>query len=854
MATPQNRSQVPVGTVLEGKFRILREIGRGGMAAVYEAENMLLGKHVAVKILAAELITSRIVRERFLREARAAAAIRSPYICDVYDSGMYDGRPFLVMEFLEGESLYDLLTRVRRLDADTTLQIVTQAARGLGKAHDANVIHRDLKPENIFVTKTTEGDTVVKLLDFGLAKFYEQTDDKAVTRLTREGALFGTPAYMSPEQAKGQGEVDHRADLWALGCIVYECVTGTTVWNVDQGVAMILAQIAGAPLPKPSKLRPDLPLAFDAWFARALERDPSKRPQNAKDFAESLAIALKTATSIPPPAWRVSSEPSAEEGAMVDDLVKKSQHHIATPKPHVHEGTPPTGGTVDVPGPMPAQQTGLRWRTVGLLLAAAALAVGAYAVWLYVLHPPQTVASPVDAGAASASAAPSAALPREVLKPMEKDPLALQLQKGQVLLRDGKGEAALAQFKEAFNNGGVGVARGFLNHAAVAVPGSGGPCKVTGLGRPRPFELVSPSSRPSIAVGKLGALVAWVDNHQDPSRRQAFTALLDDALRRVSPARLVTPEANSVRFSQLVSAGDRIALVYWDDAGNSPGVYARMLDDDGRIAGPAKRLSPVKRHDFYPALTRAEDGSFWAAWEDNVDDGTDLVTRHLTHELEPKGEPSRLTAFAMGRSGHGPEASRPDVSVVEGQINVVFALEREKKWRIYLLQVGTDDPTLPAGVTRQVPKPGKKKEDKFIGRLIQISTNDRDKHVDPRIVCNKEHCYIVWSEEKGGAFAALLDRKKGQTLWHREFSRKGSAPSLTDSPNGAMVVWYEASRVKLASMTRDGLEPASVLAKVGGFQPFASIAAGTRPGEWYISWRDYESGHLENFVVRAQCQ
>jgi eukaryotic-like serine/threonine-protein kinase len=153
----QNQSKVPDGTLLEGKFRVTREIGRGGMAAVYEAENVDIGKRVAVKILAAELITSRIVRERFLREARAAAAVRSPYICDVYDSGMYEERPFLVMELLEGESLYDLLTRVRQLDIENTLRIATHSARGLQKAHESNIVHRDLKPENIFLTKDEEG-------------------------------------------------------------------------------------------------------------------------------------------------------------------------------------------------------------------------------------------------------------------------------------------------------------------------------------------------------------------------------------------------------------------------------------------------------------------------------------------------------------------------------------------------------------------------------------------------------------------------------------------------------------------------------------------------------------------------
>jgi len=318
----QNQSKVPDGTLLEGKFRVTREIGRGGMAAVYEAENIDIGKRVAVKILAAELITSRIVRERFLREARAAAAVRSPYICDVYDSGMYEERPFLVMELLEGESLYDMLTRVRQLDFETTLRIATHSARGLGKAHESNIVHRDLKPESIFLTKDEENKLVAKLVDFGLAKFYEQTSgpDQVSARLTREGALFGTPAYMSPEQAKGKGEVDHRADLWALGCIVYECLTGQTVWSVDQGVAMILAQIASAPLPRPNKLRPDLPATFETWFLRALDRDPDKRFQTARELADALTIALVPTV----PAARAISLSSDHEGMVVDELMEKS--------------------------------------------------------------------------------------------------------------------------------------------------------------------------------------------------------------------------------------------------------------------------------------------------------------------------------------------------------------------------------------------------------------------------------------------------------------------------------------------------------------------------------------------------
>src|SRR5580700_1138832 len=297
MAALQPENKIGIGTLLVGKYKVTRELGRGGMAAVYEAENVSIGKRVAVKVLAAELSNSSIVIERFMREARAAASVKSPYIVEVYDSGrLEDGRPFIAMELLEGESLYDRMARVRLIDPQTTVRIIGQVAKGLMKAHAANIVHRDLKPENIHLCKTDDGDEIAKILDFGLAKFYApvQTDEKTA-RLTREGAIFGTPAYMSPEQVKGHGNVDFRADLWALGCMAFECLTGRPVWNTDQGVAMTFAAIAAGALPVPSRLRPELPPPFDAWFAKALERDPNLRFQTAGEMAAALASALDTA-------------------------------------------------------------------------------------------------------------------------------------------------------------------------------------------------------------------------------------------------------------------------------------------------------------------------------------------------------------------------------------------------------------------------------------------------------------------------------------------------------------------------------------------------------------------------------
>jgi len=863
---PPNRSKVPIGTVLEGKFRVTKEIGRGGMAAVYEAENIDIGKRVAVKILAAELLTSRVVRERFIREARASAAIRSPHICDVYDSGMYDERPFLVMELLEGESLYDLLTRKHRLDIETTLTVATHSCRGLTRAHELNVVHRDLKPENIFLTRNEEGETIAKILDFGLAKFYEPTGgDAEQARLTREGALFGTPAYMSPEQAKGQGEVDHRCDLWALGCIVYECLTGQTVWNVDQGVAMILAQIAGAPIPKPSRLRPDLPPNFEAWFLKALDRDPDKRFQTAREFAEALAQALKPQ----PGSTRAPLASTELEGRAVDELISSelvsaellsgASQPLVGPPP-APSSQPVSTQNVDLPPPSGAARGAERGpgRALAVLLVTALLALGGYAVWLDVLHPPPSKAVAIAVQSARPAASHDSGEPHESFKPRESDPYALQIASAQNWLVRGNRDNAMKMFKEAFNNGGTGVSRSLLAQAGVALAKNDDRCQVTGLGRPRPFDLVAPVSRPTLAVTPVGLVAAWVDSHQDKTRRQGFATVLDSALRRVSPARLITPESTAVRHPQLLAAGNRLAFIYWDGAGDEPGVYVRLLETDGRIAGPARRISEVKRNEFYPALVRVGDGTFWAVWEEDVDPGgEDLMARRLNADLEPMYKAVRLTAFVHKRGGTT-SAGKPDVAIAHDQINIVFSLQHGKQdSQIMRLRIALSDPALKTGVVDEKPKKGKhgkkKTEDRFIGDLRPVSTA-HGKNAQPRIACTKEGCFAVWDDEKAGALASFLDRDKGQAIWRREFASKGSRPAIAASAGGAMVAWYEASRLRLARITRDGIEKSSILARVSGYQPYPAIVAGSEANQWYIIWRDYEAGHREAFVVRAQCK
>jgi serine/threonine-protein kinase len=865
-----NQSKVPDGTLLEGKFRVTREIGRGGMAAVYEAENVDIGKRVAVKILAAELITSRIVRERFLREARAAAAVRSPYICDVYDSGMYEERPFLVMELLEGESLYDLLTRVRQLDIESTLRVATHAARGLGKAHEVNIVHRDLKPENIFLTKDEEGRVLAKLVDFGLAKFYEPTGgDQASARLTREGALFGTPAYMSPEQAKGKGEVDRRADLWALGCIVYECLTGHTVWNVDQGVAMILAQIASAPLPKPSKLRPDLPIPFDQWFYRALERDPDKRFQTARELSEALTKALLPGSGTA----RNISLSSDHEGLEVDELIASSgqparplkaadelqgmpptvREPPPPPQPPSPAQLPPVASEVKASASINAPAESSSGKAIWILMLVAVACLGAYATWLYVLHPPdeRSAGGPAASGIGGAQTSGNETA-RNARRQQDPDAYAKLLFEAQDLLTNGSAQDALARFKAAFDAGNQPAARSLLSQATVLVEDGGGKCRVNGLSRPRPFQIAEPASRTTLTKTGPGVLFGWIDNHVDTKKRQAHVVLLDASLRRVSEPIAVTPEAASVRRIQLARTSGGAALSYWDDSNDGTGgVYVRLLEESGKIAGPTRRISAPSGQELHPTLVRGEQGSFWSLWEQDVGRSrVDVLARQLDAKLEPRGEAIRL-ARVVSAPRNPNTASAPDAVFDEGTLKVVFSVDRgADRHQILLLRV----PTSELGQSLELsPKNKKQAADLHLGTLTALSRAS-GKNTTPRIACPKQGCVVVWDDDNLGAWAAFIERGKPEPLWAREFSQKGIRPTLMDAQDHALVAWYEDSRLKAAPILRDGLGKSSVLAKAQGFQPEPEIAAGDKPGQWLIAWRDYESARHEVFALRAECQ
>jgi serine/threonine-protein kinase len=282
-------TNLPLRGLVAGKYELVRLIGRGGMGYVWEGRHATLATRVAIKFVDPEYADSAEARARFVTEARAAATIRSKYAIQIYDHGLTDdGRPYIVMELLAGEPLDRRLERLGRLPLGETARLLGQVCRALQRAHDAGIIHRDLKPENIFLVSSDDDEEIAKVLDFGIAKFKGLPGGPAVTSSTRTGAVLGTPFYMSPEQARGLRDIDHRTDLWSLGVIAYKCVTGMLPFD-GESVGDLLVKICTAPLPVPSVTLPGLPVGFDRWFTRALEREPGRRFGSASELADALA-------------------------------------------------------------------------------------------------------------------------------------------------------------------------------------------------------------------------------------------------------------------------------------------------------------------------------------------------------------------------------------------------------------------------------------------------------------------------------------------------------------------------------------------------------------------------------------
>lgn len=275
-----------VGTTVAGKYRIDRLIGRGGMGAVFQAANLSIGKRVALKFLDHEAAQNREACQRFQREAEAAGMAESAHIVQIFDSGVTDGGlPFLVMELLTGEDLGARLRREGRLSVPTALRITSQVLRALLRAHDAGIVHRDLKPDNIFLCARDDDPSFVKLVDFGISKVAHA---RAADTITHRGTVLGTAFYMSPEQAQSFVDIDGRTDLFSVGAILFEMLTGSPP-HVGRTYEAVLIAICTHDAADVRTLAPEVPAPVAALIARALQRDRDRRFQSAHEFLTEIA-------------------------------------------------------------------------------------------------------------------------------------------------------------------------------------------------------------------------------------------------------------------------------------------------------------------------------------------------------------------------------------------------------------------------------------------------------------------------------------------------------------------------------------------------------------------------------------
>ncbi len=369
-----------VGREVAGQFRIEERIGSGGMGAVYKADQPQMNRHVAIKILHARYLSRKDLVSRFRREARAMSHLSHPNTARVFLYGqLEDGACYFVMEYLEGRNLAQLVRREGPMEQKRALHVMAQVCGALDEAHRAGIIHRDLKPENIFLTTQGGIEDYPKVLDFGLAKVTEKQMRPGSMILTREGMVFGTPEFMSPEQARGK-TLDPRSDIYSLGVILYELLTGKLPFDARQPIEFIQLHVNEQPIPLSERAKDkELLPGLEAAVMKALEKDPDDRYDTAADFAEALeAVAAgRPSFGVSKPIFGPSSEPAPQQAQ------PKPQSEPAPARQPSSRPAPAQQAVSQQPTPpTPMGNSALPWVVLG---AGVVLALGGAAALIFAL-------------------------------------------------------------------------------------------------------------------------------------------------------------------------------------------------------------------------------------------------------------------------------------------------------------------------------------------------------------------------------------------------------------------------------------------------------------------------------------
>jgi serine/threonine-protein kinase len=403
-----------IGTTLADRYRIERLIGEGGMGAVFEATQLDTGRRVAVKVISTgDLAKTAEIRARFAREATAVAALDTRNIVQVLESGTdaQTGLPFMAMELLTGADLQVVLERLGALPEHLALRIVAQACIGLQRAHEAGVVHRDVKPANLFLAnaaiRTRGTEIVVKLLDFGIAKVKMDELGNTAQGLTRTGNMLGTPLFMSPEQAKGLKSIDGRTDVWSLGAVLYQAVSGAPP-HEEETVGQLILAICSEPVRPVQEIAPWVSPETAAIVHRALRIDPADRYQSAAELLTDVGAVLEGSWSISPE--MIVPLPEEQRAQVARRVVVSDKRHISN-RDSMQEAGVASTTVFDTTGrgrsllPRSLRRRGAA-AVLGVVAVGGALGLAA---WLSLRARPSSADLPASPGPAAAAPPPSAA-------------------------------------------------------------------------------------------------------------------------------------------------------------------------------------------------------------------------------------------------------------------------------------------------------------------------------------------------------------------------------------------------------------------------------------------------------------
>jgi serine/threonine protein kinase len=426
-----------IGQVFDGKYRLDERLGGGGMGTVYRATHLLIDRPVAVKVLSQRFVGDETAQQRFRREARAAGRMQHPNAVTVTDFGANDGYLYIVMELLEGRTLRDLMAHEGPLDPARAVSLMLQTCAAVGAAHDAGLIHRDLKPANIFIEQRPNTPAIVKVLDFGVAKFAVEEHDDDYQTLTQVGAIIGTPRYMSPEQCSGLGQLSPAADVYSLGIILYEMLSGAAPFNADTPLAIAFRHVS-EPAPRLRESLPSIPPKLDDIVARALAKNPSDRFADANElrselFTTAQELGLEHAESTQAPTLDEIRTAGSESpsGRLVIDLATLRQMQAANSGDEVSQNDQPRRRQIarmSVPLEKSPTETSRSRRLLLLammgVIALVAIAAVASRWWSPVSRAPLAAAvadvSPSPTPEATPSASPSPSPHRNQRRPAKK--------------------------------------------------------------------------------------------------------------------------------------------------------------------------------------------------------------------------------------------------------------------------------------------------------------------------------------------------------------------------------------------------------------------------------------------------